>query len=147
MRQLSIYDNLESACGLIESFDVADGSQLGFTVGGRVVGLLPPSDLFADTQLTEEVDLERLRSLLLQARGPAYLADDPVAYARGWRRSDYHESHHPPFMPQRCDLGTAHGSAPRRAEIHASADYERRVPVQYLDKRGARGARGLPGGT
>ena len=112
---MTVHDNLESVTRLVESLDVADGSQLAFTVGGRIVRLLPTSDVFANAQLTAEVDLERLRSLLRHARGPTHLADDPVAYAQEWtprhgarrfaghiqewRRSDYLESHRPPVAP------------------------------------------------
>ena len=136
--QVTIYDNLESARGLVESLDVADGSQLAFTVGGRVVRLLPSGDVFADAQLTEEVDLERLLSLLRQARGPAHLADDPVAYAREWRRLDYLESDRPPFVSQRVWSWYSTRFRAEEAEIHATADHERRLRVQYLDTEGLR---------
>jgi len=136
--QVTVYDNLESVRRLVESLDVADGSQLAFTVGGHVVCLIPSDDVFADAQLTEEVDPEHLRNLLRQARGPAYLADDPTAYAREWRRLDYLESDRPPFVPQRVWSWYSTRFRAREAEIHATADYERRLRVQYLDTEGAR---------
>lgn len=135
---VTVHDNLESVRWLVESLDVADGSQLAFTVRGRVVRLLPTDDVFANAQLTDEVDLERLRGLLSRAQGPAHLADDPVAYAREWRRLDYLESDRPPFVPQRVWSWYSKRFRAREAEIHASADYERRLRVQYLDKEGAR---------
>lgn len=59
LAHLTVYENLESARWLVESLDVADdGSQVAFTTAGRVVRLLPSGDVFADVQLTDEVDLE-----------------------------------------------------------------------------------------
>ena len=136
--QVTVYENLESVCGLVESLDVTDDSQLAFTVTGRVVRLLPSTDIFADAQLTDEVDLERLRSLLRQARGPADLADDPVAYAREWRRLDCLDSNRPPFVPQRVWSWYSKRFRAQEAQNHAAADHERRLRVQYLDEQGAR---------
>lgn len=134
---VTVYDNLESVRRLVESLDVADGADLAFTAGGRVVRLLPSGDVFVDAQLTEEIDLERLRNLLRHAQGPAHLADDPVAYAREWRRLDYLESDRPPFVPERVWSWYSRRFRAREAEIHASANAERRLRVQYLDKEGA----------
>lgn len=136
---VNVYENLESARGLVESLDVADdGSQLAFTTAGRVVRLLPTAGVFADVQLTDKVHSERLRNLLRHAQGPAHLATDPVAYAREWRRLDYLDSSRPPFVPPRVWAWYSNRFRARDADVHASADYERRLRVQWLDDGGVR---------
>jgi hypothetical protein len=136
--QVTVHDSLGSVRGLVESLDVAAGSQVAFTAEGRVVLLLPSDDVFAEARLTEEVDVERLRALLRQVRGPAHLADDPAAYAREWRRLDHLDSGRPPFVPQRLWSWCSTRLRAREAEIHASADRGRRLRIQHLDTKGAR---------
>lgn len=134
--QVTVHDDLESVRRLVESLDVAAGSMIAFTHDGRLVRLLPTDDLFAQAELTGDVDPERLRALLRTASGPAHLADDPVAYAWEWRRLDHLKSRRPPFVPSRVWSWYSTRFRARTAEIHASADDERRLRVQYLDHEG-----------
>ena len=100
--QVVVYPDLDWARGSLESLDVAgDGSESAFMVTGRVVQVEPSDDLFALFTVSEQVDLKRLQDLLRAVRGPAYLADDPAAYAQEWLRLDELDAQRPPFVPQR----------------------------------------------
>jgi hypothetical protein len=136
---VTVYDSLESVRGLLESLDVDDdGSQPAFITEGRVVRLLPSSSVFADAQPTDEVDLERLRRLLREARGPAQFAEDPVGYAQEWRRLDELEAERPPFVPERVWSWYSGKFRARQRQVHAQVNDGRRLRVQWLDRQGAR---------
>lgn len=102
---VTVYPNLEWARESLESLDVAgDGYEPVFTATGRVIRVEPSDELFAELEMTEQVDHERLRYLLRGVRGPAHLANDPAAYAQEWIRLDDLDAQRPPLVPQRVWL-------------------------------------------
>ncbi|HEX8507913.1 MAG TPA: hypothetical protein VF635_00225, partial [Propionibacteriaceae bacterium] len=65
-----VYPNREWARESLESLDVGgEGGELAFTAAGQVIRLEPSADLFASFEVTEQVDLARLRQLLQQVDG------------------------------------------------------------------------------
>ena len=93
---LMIYRSAEGARESLESLDVAEG-QAAFTADGRVVDVRPTDGLFAQLVITKRRNLPRLRSLLKEVRGPAHLAEDPMAYAVEWLRIDEVAAEKPPW--------------------------------------------------
>ena len=93
---LMVYRSVEGARESVESLDVAEG-QAAFTADGHVVDVRRTDDLFAQLVITERRDLPRLRSLLKEVRGPAHLAEDPMAYAAEWLRIDEVAAEKPPW--------------------------------------------------
>jgi hypothetical protein len=99
---VTVYPNLDWARESLESLDVAgDGYELAIMATGRVVKVEPSDDLFATFEVTEQVDLERLHTLLREVRGPAHLANNPTAYAQEWIRVEDLDAERPPFVPLR----------------------------------------------
>ncbi len=99
---VTVYLNLEWGRESLESLDVAgDDYEPAFPATGRVIRVEPPDDLFAEFEMTDQVDLERLRSLLREVRGPARLANDPSAYAQEWMRLEDLDAERPTLVPQR----------------------------------------------
>lgn len=95
---LVVYASLKEARESVESVDVGE-HQEAFTATGQLVDVTATEDLFARLELGERHDRARLVALLREADGPAYLADDPIAYAQEWRRVDDAEARRPPFLP------------------------------------------------
>ena len=94
-----VYPHLDWARESLENLDVAgDGYELAFTATGHVVKVEPTENLFAEFEVTDQIDLERLKTLLQRVRGPAHLANDPSAYAQEWMRREDLDAQRPPIL-------------------------------------------------
>lgn len=99
---VTVYPSIEWAGESLESLDVLGGGhEPAFLATGQVVRVEPSDCLFATLELTDQIDLERLRALLKLVRGPGHLAEDPIRYATEWLRLDDLDARRPPVLPER----------------------------------------------
>jgi hypothetical protein len=92
--------SVDDAAAEMEGIDVAFGSYThAFTDTGQVISISNDADLAVLT-LTGVSDLQQLKNLLRQARGPSDLADDPLAYANEWLRLE--ERDRQPLLRRLC---------------------------------------------